>query len=82
MVVLTPVDRGRIRAALDVTDPEPLPDGHPLFATPGVLVAPHVGGYSEAFTPRIGRFARAQLEAYRDGEPLEGVQIPAAPEKA
>ena len=75
-------ERGRIRAALDVTDPEPLPDGHPLFATPGVLVAPHVGGYSEAFTPRIGRFARAQLEAYRDGEPLAGVQIPAAPEKA
>jgi len=40
------VRRGRIRAALDVTDPEPLPAGHPLWSLPGVLVAPHVGGAS------------------------------------
>src|SRR5690606_10455998 len=39
---------GRLRAALDVTDPEPLPDGHPLWSTPGVLVVPHVGGASPA----------------------------------
>ena len=39
-------------AALDVTDPEPLPDGHPLWRSPGVLVSPHVGGDTSAFTPR------------------------------
>lgn len=61
---------GRIRAALDVTDPEPLPDDHPLFSTPGVLVVPHVGGNSEAFEPRIGRFVREQIAAYRAGAPL------------
>ena len=43
---------GRIMAALDVTDPEPLPDGHPLWRCPGVLVTPHVGGDTSAFTPR------------------------------
>lgn len=61
---------GRVRAALDVTDPEPLPDGHPLFSTPGVLVVPHVGGSSEAFRPRLGRFVREQVEAYRAGRPI------------
>ncbi|WP_431473904.1 NAD(P)-dependent oxidoreductase [Ornithinimicrobium sp. W1665] len=43
---------GRLRAALDVTEPEPLPDGHPLWSTPGVLVVPHVGGASR---PRPSR---------------------------
>ena len=61
---------GRVRAALDVTDPEPLPDDHPLFHTAGVLVTPHIGGMSEAFLPRIARFVRDQLEAYRSGDPL------------
>ncbi len=61
---------GHVRAALDVTDPEPLPSGHPLFHTPGVLVTPHIGGMSEAFLPRIARFVRTQLDAYRAGAPL------------
>ena len=43
---------GRLRAALDVTDPEPLPQGHPLWTTPGVLITPHVGGATEAMRPR------------------------------
>lgn len=57
---------GRLRAALDVTDPEPLPDGHPAFSTPGVLVVPHVGGASPASLPRMGSYLNSQLTAYRD----------------
>ena len=38
---------GRLQAALDVTDPEPLPDGHPLWHSPGVLITPHVGGATQ-----------------------------------
>ncbi|WP_275100766.1 NAD(P)-dependent oxidoreductase [Serinicoccus marinus] len=59
-----------LRAALDVTDPEPLPDGHPLFSTPGVLVVPHVGGASPASLPRMGSYLRSQLEVYRDTRQL------------
>lgn len=64
---------GRLRAALDVTDPEPLPDGHPLWSTPGVLVVPHVGGASPASFPRMGRYLHRQLTAYRDRGRLEHV---------
>lgn len=64
---------GRLRAALDVTDPEPLPDGHPLWSTPGVLVVPHVGGASPASFPRMGRYLHRQLTAYRDTGALEHV---------
>ena len=56
---------GRLRAALDVTDPEPLPDGHPLWSTPGVLITPHVGGGTPASYPRMGRYLHSQLTAYR-----------------
>lgn len=67
------LDTGRIRAALDVTDPEPLPAGHPLWSAPNVLVNPHRGGASTAFAPRIARLVRAQLERYAAGEPLANV---------
>ena len=50
---------GRVRAALDVTDPEPPPPGHPLWRCPDLLITPHVGGDSRAFTPR----ARAMIAA-------------------
>ncbi len=66
---------GRLRAALDVTDPEPLPAGHPLWRTPGVLIAPHVGGATSAFLPRAVRLVRAQLEAYAAGAPLANVVV-------
>jgi phosphoglycerate dehydrogenase-like enzyme len=56
--------RGRLRAALDVTDPEPLPPDHPLWSTRGVLVSPHTAGSTSAFTPRMARYLRAQLTAY------------------
>lgn len=61
--------RGRIRAALDVTDPEPLPEGHPLWGLPGVLISPHVGGASTAMRPRIARLVRTQIERLAAGEP-------------
>ncbi|WP_299517557.1 NAD(P)-dependent oxidoreductase [uncultured Serinicoccus sp.] len=69
---------GRLRAALDVTDPEPLPDGHPALSTPGVLVVPHVGGASPASLPRMGSYLTSQLTAYRDeGRLLHQVAGPA-----
>ena len=64
---------GRIRAALDVTEPEPLPAGHPLWRQPGVLISPHVGGLSTAFAPRADRLIAAQLRRFAAGEPLENV---------
>ncbi|GAA1954910.1 2-hydroxyacid dehydrogenase [Microbacterium deminutum] len=67
--------RGRVRAALDVTDPEPLPADHPLWSLPGVLIAPHVGGASTAMRPRIARLVRTQIERMLAGEPPLNVVI-------
>lgn len=68
------VRRGRIRAALDVTDPEPLPADHPLWGLDGVLIAPHVGGATDAMRPRIARLLRRQIDRLRAGdEPLNVV---------
>ncbi|MEO7981650.1 MAG: 2-hydroxyacid dehydrogenase [Sporichthyaceae bacterium] len=64
---------GRLRAALDVTDPEPLPSGHPLWSCPGLLVSPHVGGDSTAFLPRAARLVADQVRRYVAGEPLANV---------
>ncbi len=69
------VGRGRIRAALDVTDPEPLPEDHPLWSLPGVLIAPHVGGASTAMQPRIARLVARQIERMLAGEPPLNVVI-------
>ena len=59
---------GRLRFALDVVDPEPLPQGHPLFALPNVLVTPHVGGASSAMPPRIARLVKLQIERMIAGD--------------
>jgi phosphoglycerate dehydrogenase-like enzyme len=64
---------GRISAALDVTDPEPLPADHPLWDTPNLLVSPHVGGASSAMEPRAHRLVREQLVRFAAGEPLANV---------
>jgi phosphoglycerate dehydrogenase-like enzyme len=64
---------GRLQAALDVTDPEPLPPGHPLWTTPHTLISPHVGGNSTAFPPRARRLLREQLQRLADGRPLINV---------
>jgi phosphoglycerate dehydrogenase-like enzyme len=66
-------EAGRLRFALDVTDPEPLPDGHPLWTAPGVLITPHVAGGTTAMLPRMAALLRDQLERYRDGRPLRNL---------
>lgn len=67
------VASGRLRAALDVTEPEPLPAAHPLWRTPGVLITPHVGGSSDATFPRFGALVRRQVDHLLAGEDLENV---------
>lgn len=62
---------GRIRAAVDVTEPEPLPPGHRLWHAPNLLISPHVGGASSAMWPRAYRVVREQLQRFARGEPLE-----------
>ena len=69
------VRRGRIRAALDVTDPEPLPADHPLWSLDGVLLAPHVGGATGAMRPRIARLVRRQIDHLLAGEEPENVVL-------
>jgi phosphoglycerate dehydrogenase-like enzyme len=66
-------EAGRLRFALDVTDPEPLPDGHPLWSAPGVLITPHVAGGTTAMLPRVSALVRDQLERYVAGRPLRNV---------
>jgi phosphoglycerate dehydrogenase-like enzyme len=66
--LLTEARSGRLRFALDVTDPEPLPHGHPLFALENVLISPHVGGMTSAAMPRIARLIHQQIERMIKGE--------------
>ncbi|WP_433285875.1 2-hydroxyacid dehydrogenase [Micromonospora sp. CA-244673] len=61
---------GRLRAALDVTDPEPLPAGHPLWELPNVLLTPHVAGSVRGLLPRAYRLVGEQLRRFAAGEPL------------
>jgi phosphoglycerate dehydrogenase-like enzyme len=71
--LLPEVTSGRLRAALDVTDPEPLPPDHPLWTCPNVLVSPHVGGNTSAFLPRALRLVADQLHRYVEGRELRNV---------
>lgn len=64
---------GKIRAALDVTDPEPLPEAHPLWSCPNLLITPHVAGSTPQFTVRALRVAADELGRYMKGEPLQNV---------
>ncbi len=59
---------GRLRIALDVTDPEPLPDGHPLWTAPHVLITPHAGGNTTALLPRMAELLREQLTRVAAGD--------------
>jgi phosphoglycerate dehydrogenase-like enzyme len=65
---------GRVSAALDVTEPEPLPAEHPLWRAPNVLITPHIAGATERWFPRGYRFAGEQLRRYAAGQPLLGVE--------
>jgi phosphoglycerate dehydrogenase-like enzyme len=71
--LLKELTSGRLRAALDVTDPEPLPQGHPLWQAPGLLLTPHVGGAVTGARRRAYRIVREQLARYAAGEPLRNV---------
>lgn len=74
------LNSGKIRAALDVTDPEPLPEGHPLWNCPNVFITPHVAGSSPQFAPRALQVAADELRRYMAGEPLHNaVQIGTSP---
>ena len=71
--LLAELNSKRIFAALDVTDPEPLPAGHPLWSAPNTLITPHVGGDSTAFEPRGRALVEAQLARFAAGQPLVNV---------
>jgi phosphoglycerate dehydrogenase-like enzyme len=71
--LLAELRSGRLRAALDVTDPEPPPPDHPLWTAPGLLLSPHVGGNTSAFEPRAKRLIVEQLTRYAAGEPLHHI---------
>jgi phosphoglycerate dehydrogenase-like enzyme len=61
---------GRLNAALDVTDPEPLPPGHPWWQMPNLLLTPHVGGAARDVLPRAYALVGDQVRRYVAGEPL------------
>ncbi len=63
------LNSGHIRAAVDVTDPEPLPPNHPLWKCPNLLITPHVGGSTPQFSPRAMQIAADQVRRLVSGEP-------------
>jgi phosphoglycerate dehydrogenase-like enzyme len=67
------VASGRLRAAVDVTDPEPLPPSHELWTLPGVFITPHVAASTPVSMRRVVRLVREQAEAYLRGNPLRNV---------
>ncbi|KAK3994343.1 putative 2-hydroxyacid dehydrogenase [Cladorrhinum sp. PSN332] len=72
--LLDALQTGKIRgAALDVTDPEPLPDGHPLFTAPNVFITPHVSWKTPHYFERVQAIIERNLDALRDGTPLINV---------
>jgi len=75
--LLAETGSGRLLAAVDVTDPEPLPADHPLWHSPGVLISPHVGGATSAMLPRMYALLRHQLTRYAGGAPLANVVVDA-----
>ncbi|SEC16572.1 Phosphoglycerate dehydrogenase [Amycolatopsis tolypomycina] len=68
--LVTETRTGRLRAGLDVVDPEPLPADHPLWTVPGVVVTPHIAGGSASFYPRAKKLVAEQLRRYVQGEDL------------
>jgi phosphoglycerate dehydrogenase-like enzyme len=71
--LLAEVSTGRLRAALDVVDPEPLPPDHPLWRAPGVILTPHLGGRTDATVPRMAALVREQVTALAEGSSLRHV---------
>jgi phosphoglycerate dehydrogenase-like enzyme len=77
--LLAEASSGRLRVAVDVTDPEPLPADHPLWTTPGVLITPHVGGASSAMFPRMVRLVKQQIGLMLEGREPVNVVLGGAP---
>ena len=71
--LLAELESGRLHAALDVTDPEPLPADHPLWSAPNMLLTPHVGGNVRGLPVRAYALVRDQVGRYAAGEPLVNV---------
>ena len=72
--LLEALDTGRVGAAtLDVTSPEPLPDGHPFYGHPRIRLTPHVSGQSEDLEQRLSARLLDNLEKYLFGRPLQGI---------
>jgi phosphoglycerate dehydrogenase-like enzyme len=71
--LLEALHAGRIHAAVDVTDPEPLPVGHPLWTAPNLLITPHIAGSSPGMMDRVMRLIGDQCRRYMAGEPLAHV---------
>lgn len=71
--LMAELNSGRLRAALDVTDPEPLPEDHPLWDCPNLIVTPHVGGDSNAMMPRMTALIRRQIARLQAGETPENL---------
>jgi phosphoglycerate dehydrogenase-like enzyme len=67
------LQQNRIQAVLDVTDPEPLPAGHPLWSAPNCMITPHIGGSTPEFIYRAFRFGAEQVGRFLDGQPLENI---------
>jgi phosphoglycerate dehydrogenase-like enzyme len=68
--LVTELERGRLRAALDVTDPEPLPGDHPLWGLPNVLISPHMAGDTPTTGIRAFELAGDQVRRFAAGKPL------------
>ncbi len=71
--LLSALDRGQLGGAcLDVTEPEPLPDRHPLWSHPRVMITPHVANTPEMGVPLLARHIRDNVSRFAAGEPLLG----------
>jgi len=77
--LLAELQAGRLTAALDVTDPEPLPADHPLWRAPGLLVTPHLGGDTDAMDARVDAIVLEQVRRIREGAAPAHLVIDASP---
>ena len=71
--LISELNTGRIFAGLDVTDPEPLPQGHPLWSAKNLVLSPHVGGNSTAFDSRAKKLIERQLDRISRGVEPENI---------
>ena len=75
--LLKALDTGKLSlASLDVTDPEPLPEGHPLYAHPRVRISPHTSAYAPAVDRALQEKFLRNLQAWHDGKPMQDLVEP------